>query len=68
MGLPIEEGQYKDRNGKIYSLINLEDHGNDFITFELVESEDPDDMSAISVELSNSDWDDFCHINGITAL
>ena len=62
-----EEGLYKDKHGKIYCITNLQEL-DDLVLFDLVESDDPEDMSAIATELTSEEWPYTCEELGLVKI
>lgn len=55
---PIE-GRYQSAEGEIFSVTNIQFIDEGFYTFELVESEDSEDIDAMSTELTSDDWPNY---------
>jgi len=53
---PPQEGNYVSDDGEVFSVTNVMEAEEEFYTLELVESDDPEDMSAISTDLNLEEW------------
>ena len=51
-----QEGIYQSSCGDIFCVANLTYVEDDFYTFELIESDDPEDIDAIATDLSLDEW------------
>jgi|TARA_R100001039_G_C1776310_1_gene65350 hypothetical protein len=52
------EGVYRSSDGAIFSVSNVRKVDESFVLFDLVESDDPEDMDAIATELTGDDWEE----------
>jgi len=54
--VPLKNGcLYQDEDGDYYTVTDYKNHGGS-ITFTLINSEDPDDVTADSFDLTDSEW------------
>ena len=56
---PLEEGLYQDKNDNFFYVTNLQEVDG-LVMFDLVESDDPEDMSAIATQLTLDEWPYTC--------